>query len=184
MALLRQEVDPSEVGLDPKVLDRMDRYIAHEVAEGHLPGYLVSVARGGRVAHLTTHGHRDVAAGLPVEPDTLWRLYSMTKPVTSVAALLLVEEGRLGLDDPVADHIPTQLDHDLVDAADVVITLGCSEACPAVAGTRIEDWPIDDPKGQDSETVRRIVADLDTRVRELLAEVAPDLSLPPSVLAD
>ncbi|WP_338681134.1 serine hydrolase [Streptomyces acidiscabies] len=107
MALLRQEVDPSEVGLDPKVLDRMDQYIAHEVAAGHLPGYLVSVARGGRVAHLTTHGHRDVAAGLPVEPDTLWRLYSMTKPVTSVAALLLVEEGRVGLDDPVAQYIPS-----------------------------------------------------------------------------
>ncbi|HEY8979912.1 MAG TPA: serine hydrolase domain-containing protein, partial [Streptomyces sp.] len=107
MALLRQEVDPSEVGLDPKVLDRMDRYIAHEVTEGHLPGYLVSVARGGKVAHLTTHGHRDVAAGLPVESDTLWRLYSMTKPVTTVAALLLVEEGKLSLDDPVAHHIPS-----------------------------------------------------------------------------
>lgn len=102
MAQLRQEVDPGEAGLDAKALDRLDQHIAHYVDEGRLPGFLVAVARGGRVAHLTTHGRRDVAAGLPVEADTLWRLYSMTKPVTSVAALILVEEGRLSLDDPVA----------------------------------------------------------------------------------
>ncbi|MFJ9024345.1 serine hydrolase domain-containing protein [Streptomyces sp. NPDC102259] len=106
MALLRQEVDPSEVGLDAKALDRLDQHVAHFVDEGRLPGFLVSVSRGGRVAHLTAHGHRDIAAGLPVEADTLYRIYSMTKPVTSVAALILVEEGRLRLDDPVADHLP------------------------------------------------------------------------------
>ncbi|MFH8933136.1 serine hydrolase domain-containing protein [Streptomyces griseosporeus] len=106
MALLRQEVDPAEAGLDAKALDRLDRHLAHLVDEGRLPGFLVSVARGGRVAHLTAHGLRDVAAGAPVTPDTLWRIYSMTKPVTAVAALLLVEEGRLALDDPVERHLP------------------------------------------------------------------------------
>ncbi len=82
---------------------------------------------------------------------------------------------------PVTDHTPTKLDYDLVDAADVVVTLGCGEACPAVPGTRIDDWPVDDPKGRDVETVRRIVADLDARVRTLLGEVAPGRTLPPSV---
>ncbi|MFE0515347.1 serine hydrolase domain-containing protein [Streptomyces sp. NPDC058964] len=106
MAQLRQEVDPGEVGLDAKALDRLDQYFARHVDEGRLPGYLVALARGGRVAHLTTYGHRDIAAGLPVEPDTLWRIYSMTKPVTAVAVLLLVEEGRLSLDDPVDRHLP------------------------------------------------------------------------------
>ncbi|MFH8799040.1 serine hydrolase domain-containing protein [Streptomyces sp. NPDC017936] len=106
MALLRQEVDPSEAGLDAKALDRVDRHVARLVDEGRLPGFLLAVSRGGRVAHLTTYGRRDIAAALPVEPDTLWRIYSMTKPVTSVAALMLVEEGRLSLDDPVADHLP------------------------------------------------------------------------------
>ncbi|MCI3270984.1 serine hydrolase domain-containing protein [Streptomyces cylindrosporus] len=110
MAQLRQEVDPGEVGLDVKALDRLDQHFAHYVDEGRLPGYLVAVARGGRVAHLTTHGRRDLAAGLPVEPDTLWRIYSMTKPVTTVAALILVEEGRLSLDDPVARHLPAFAD--------------------------------------------------------------------------
>ncbi|GAB2713505.1 serine hydrolase domain-containing protein [Streptomyces bullii] len=106
MAQLRQEVDPGEVGLDQKALDRLDRHLARHVDEGRLPGFLVSLARGGRVAHLTTHGLRDVAAGLPVGTDTLWRIYSMTKPVTAVAALMLVEEGRLSLDDPVDRHLP------------------------------------------------------------------------------
>jgi CubicO group peptidase (beta-lactamase class C family) len=106
MAQLRQEVDPGEVGLDAKALDRLDQHFAHYVDEGRIPGFLVSVARGGRVAHLTTHGRRDLAAGLPVEADTLWRIYSMTKPVTAVAALILVEEGRLSLDDPVAEYLP------------------------------------------------------------------------------
>ncbi|MFJ9814850.1 serine hydrolase domain-containing protein [Streptomyces sp. NPDC101151] len=106
MAQLRQEVDPGEAGLDAGALHRLDRHFARYVDEGRLPGCLVSVARGGRVAHLTTHGHRDLAAGLPVETDTLWRIYSMTKPVTAVAVLQLVEEGRLSLDDPVDRHLP------------------------------------------------------------------------------
>lgn len=106
MAQLRQEVDPGEVGLDAKALDRLDQHFAHYVDEGRLPGYLVAVARGGRVAHLTTHGFRDRAAGLPVEPDTIWRVYSMTKPVTAVAVLLLVEDGLLSLDDPVDRYLP------------------------------------------------------------------------------
>ncbi|MFF4018952.1 serine hydrolase domain-containing protein [Streptomyces sp. NPDC001843] len=106
MAQLRQEVDPGEGGLDGKALDRLDQYVADHVAEGRLPGFLVALSRGGRVAHLTVHGHRDVAAGLPVEADTLWRIYSMTKPVTAVAVLLLVEEGRLSLDDPLERYLP------------------------------------------------------------------------------
>lgn len=106
MAQLRQEVDPSEVGLDAKALDRLDQHFAHVVDEGRLPGFLVSVARAGRVAHLTTHGRRDRAAALPVESDTLWRIYSMSKPITSVAALILLEEGRLALTDPVSRFLP------------------------------------------------------------------------------
>ncbi|MXM65573.1 serine hydrolase [Streptomyces sp. HUCO-GS316] len=110
MAPLRQEADPAEAGLDAKALERLDRHFARYVDEGRLPGFLVAVSRGGRVAHLTVYGHRDIAAGLPVEAGTLWRIYSMTKPVTSVAALLLVEEGLLCLDDPLDRHLPAFAD--------------------------------------------------------------------------
>ncbi|MFJ3231763.1 serine hydrolase domain-containing protein [Streptomyces sp. NPDC086787] len=106
MAQLRQDVEAGEVGLDGRALERLDQYFTDLVGEGRLPGFLVAVARGGRVAHLTVHGWRDVAGGLPVEADTLWRIYSMTKPVTAVAVLLLVEEGRLALDDPLERHLP------------------------------------------------------------------------------
>lgn len=64
---------------------------------------------------------------------------------------------------------------------DVVVTMGCGETCPAYLGARYEDWPVDDPKGQDDATVRRIVADIDGRVRRLLAELVPGV-IPPSVL--
>ncbi|MEV0481603.1 serine hydrolase domain-containing protein [Streptomyces sp. NPDC050508] len=116
MAQLRQEVDPDEVGLDHKALDRLDQHFAHYVDVERLPGFLVSVARRGRVAHLTTHGYRDVAARLPVAPDTLYRIYSMTKPVTAVAALILMEEGKLSLDDPVGRHLPAFADMRVYDS--------------------------------------------------------------------
>jgi len=106
MGHLRQEVEPREAGLDPKALARLDRHFAHLVDNGRLPGYLVSLSRHGRVAHLTTYGCRDRAAQLPVETDTLWRIYSMTKPVTSVAALMLLEERHFQLDEPLAKFLP------------------------------------------------------------------------------
>jgi len=84
----------------------------------------------------------------------------------------------------VADHVPKLLDPELVRQSDVVVTMGCGETCPIFPGKRYEDWPVDDPAGQDVATVRRIVGDLDQRVRRLLSEVAPDLALPPALFAD
>jgi arsenate reductase len=84
----------------------------------------------------------------------------------------------LGLD--VSQETPKGFDPDGTYTA--VVTMGCGDQCPYFAGARYEDWPLDDPKGQDEATVRRIVADIDTRVRRLLADLAPDHDLPPSVL--
>jgi arsenate reductase len=66
---------------------------------------------------------------------------------------------------------PKLLTYDGVVEADIVVTMGCGEACPAVPGKRIVDWPLDDPKGQDVRTVRRIVDQIDARVRALLTEL-------------
>jgi CubicO group peptidase (beta-lactamase class C family) len=107
MGGLKAEVDPAEVGLDPERLARIDRHFARYVNDGRLPGWLVAVSRYGRLAHVSHYGSRDLEAGLPVEPDTVWRIYSMTKPVTSVAAMMLYEEGAFELTDPVSAFIPS-----------------------------------------------------------------------------
>jgi CubicO group peptidase (beta-lactamase class C family) len=100
------EVDPAEVGLSADRLDRLDRRMARYVDEGLLPGFQVVVARGGRIAHHRVYGHRDVEAALPVEHDTIFRIFSMTKPITSVAAMMLWEEGAFELTDPVHRYLP------------------------------------------------------------------------------
>ena len=66
---------------------------------------------------------------------------------------------------------PTLLTYEGVQQADVVVTMGCGETCPVFPGKRYEDWPLDDPKGQDVEVVRRIVDEVDARVRRLLADL-------------
>jgi arsenate reductase (thioredoxin) len=86
----------------------------------------------------------------------------------------------LGLD--TSREQPKLLTSEMIAGSDIAITMGCGENCPYVPGARYRDWPLEDPKGQDDATVRRIVGDIDTRVRQLLAELVPDLQLPPSVL--
>ena len=93
-------------GLDPARLPRIAAHFDRYVEDGRLPGWLALVHRDGEVVYEHASGLRDVEAGLPVESDTLWRLYSMTKPVTSVAAMMLWEEGHFELKDPIARFLP------------------------------------------------------------------------------
>ena len=86
--------------------------------------------------------------------------------VNPVVAEVLAERGF-----PVEDHVPTLLTYDGVQQADVVVTMGCGETCPVFPGKRYEDWQIDDPKDQPLETVRRIVDEIDRRVRDLAASL-------------
>src|SRR4051812_32098989 len=104
--VLRPDTDPAELGFDADRLERIDRHFDRYVDDGRLPGYLALVARRGRVVHVASAGKRDLESGAPVEPDTLWRIYSMTKPVTSVAAMMLWEEGAFELKDPIERWLP------------------------------------------------------------------------------
>jgi CubicO group peptidase (beta-lactamase class C family) len=103
---LTVSTDPAEVGLDAGRLERLDRRLSRWVDDGQLPGFLVTVARHGKLVHVGKGGKRDVEAGLPVEDDTRWRIFSMTKPITSVAAMMLYEEGAFELNDPIAKWLP------------------------------------------------------------------------------
>ncbi|SCX40595.1 CubicO group peptidase, beta-lactamase class C family [Klenkia marina] len=104
--MLTVENDPAAAGLDATRLARLDARLARWVDGGQLPGFLVTVSRHGDLVHVGARGHRDVEAGLPVTPDTIWRIYSMTKPVTSVAAMSLYEEGAFELTDPISRWLP------------------------------------------------------------------------------
>lgn len=102
--------DPRSLGFDPTRLARIDSHLARYVDDGRLPGWQVLVTRRGEVVHHSVHGLRDREAGLPVTEDTVWRIYSMTKPVTSVVAMMLWEEGAFALTDEVSRWIPSFAD--------------------------------------------------------------------------
>jgi CubicO group peptidase (beta-lactamase class C family) len=106
MSELKVEVDPAEAGFAADRLHRLDDNFARYVDDGRLSGWLLAISRHGKIVHVSHYGHRDKEAGLEVTPDTQWRIYSMTKPVTSVAAMMLYEEGRFELTDPVSKFIP------------------------------------------------------------------------------
>jgi CubicO group peptidase (beta-lactamase class C family) len=107
MTAIQIDVEPSEVGMSQSRLDRLDRHFRRYVDDGRLTGWLLAVARQGKVVHLANHGMRDREATSPVTTDTVWRLASMTKPITSVAAMMLYEEGAFELKDPISKWIPS-----------------------------------------------------------------------------
>jgi len=97
---------PQNIGLDPQRLDRLTLAIKRELAEGKLPGMVVAVARRGKIVYSEALGRQDKANNVPMKPDTIFRIYSMTKPLVSVAAMVLVEEGVVQLTDPVSKFLP------------------------------------------------------------------------------
>jgi CubicO group peptidase (beta-lactamase class C family) len=106
MPRLETEINPSDAGFSADRLDRIDHHFAEYVDDGRLPGWQVAVSRGGNVVHSATYGSRDVAEGLDFESDTIVRMFSMTKPITSVAAMMLYEEGAFQLKDPISKWLP------------------------------------------------------------------------------
>ncbi|MBW4090788.1 MAG: beta-lactamase family protein [Proteobacteria bacterium] len=99
-------VAPEEAGLSPAGLDRLGAALQARIDAGHIPGAVALIGRGGRIGYLRAFGRRDPAAPDPMTEDAIFRIYSMTKPIVSVAAMMLWEEGRFLLSDPVANYIP------------------------------------------------------------------------------
>lgn len=99
-------VEPHEVALSQERLARLDRAVAKAAAERNIPGGVILITRQGSVAHLTSFGLADRATQQPMRDDSIFRIYSMTKPVVSVALLTLYEEGKFQLDDPLELYIP------------------------------------------------------------------------------
>lgn len=100
------KTQPLKAGFSLERLARINAYFEREVALKRIPGAIVLIRRRGQTAYYESFGVRNVATGAPMTPDTIFALYSMTKPITSVAAMMLVEEGKLALDDEVGKYIP------------------------------------------------------------------------------
>ena len=98
--------EPREVGLSAGGISKIEPFVQRYIDERRLAGAVTIVAKSGKVVHFSAQGMQDIAAEKPMRKDTLFRIYSMTKAIASVAAMVLVEEGKLGLDDPVAKYIP------------------------------------------------------------------------------
>ncbi|MCY4571060.1 MAG: serine hydrolase [Candidatus Poribacteria bacterium] len=99
-------VEPEAVGLSTERLSRIDKVMETHVAQQKIAGGVTLLARHGKIAHLGTYGMMDVEAGKPMTPDTIFRIASMTKPITSVAVMMLYEEGHFRLNEPVSRFIP------------------------------------------------------------------------------
>jgi len=97
---------PEDVGLSSTRLSRIDGWMDALVASGKLPGLSVAIARRGRLAYARCTGLADIARAVPYAPETMVRIYSMTKPITVAAILMLYEEGRFQLDDPISKFLP------------------------------------------------------------------------------
>ena len=101
---------PEDVGMCRDRLQRLGERLEADIAEGDLPGAVALVARRGRIVHYKAYGRRDPRGPDPMQRDTIFRIYSMTKPITSVAAMMLVEEGRLDLAAPLSHYLPAFAD--------------------------------------------------------------------------
>src|SRR5947199_415525 len=98
---------PEQAGMSKAALDRLENHLKQRYVDaGRFPGTQLLIYRRGKVVHSTVKGFADLERKAPVKDDTIFRIYSMTKPITSVAFMMLVEEGRVALDEPVYKYIP------------------------------------------------------------------------------
>src|SRR5260221_2707163 len=97
---------PEDVGMSPDRLKRINEVVQQYIASNQISGAVTVVARKGRVAHFEAQGLMDIDAKAPMRKDAIFRMASMSKPVTGVAILMLMEEGKLRIGDPVSQFIP------------------------------------------------------------------------------
>lgn len=103
---MKTEIDPAEAGFAADRLARIDDHFQRYVDEKKLAGWHIAISRRGQLVHSSTAGHRDLAGGLEFTDDTVVRMFSMSKPITSVAAMMLYEEGLLELKSPISKWLP------------------------------------------------------------------------------
>ena len=104
------DTESGSLGFDVRSLVQVDTQLARYVDNGLLPGWLLLIGRGAGIVHLSTYGYRDIANNRPIEFDTVFRIYSMTKPVTAAAIMILVDDGLINPEDELSKFIPAFAD--------------------------------------------------------------------------
>ncbi|HXT78840.1 MAG TPA: serine hydrolase domain-containing protein, partial [Acetobacteraceae bacterium] len=126
--------NPEDVGLSSAALDRLSAALQERVAAGHVPGAVALVARHGKIAYHRSFGVLDPASGAPMRDNAIFRIYSMTKPIVSVAVMMLWEQGRLMLGDPIGKYLP-----ELASPKVGVVKGGVLETVPAERPITVQD---------------------------------------------
>ncbi len=123
--------DPATLGFDAAIFEKAKADLEADVKSGLIPGAVLLVAKGGQVVNVTTVGQEGPTDADPMSPETIFRIYSMTKPVVSVAAMQLVEGGKLALEDPISKYIP--------EFASPRVLVGNGETRPAAREITVRD---------------------------------------------
>jgi len=130
---------PEDVGLSSSRLNRIEEIFGGKVKAGEIPGYVALVARHGKVVYFEANGMQDPNAKKAMSRDSIFRIYSMTKPLTSVAAMILVEEGKIKLSDPVSTYLPELANLQVATNADTAKTAAELKTEPAKSQIRVLD---------------------------------------------
>lgn len=128
---IEMAADPAALGFDAAIFEKARADIEAGVAAGKIPGALFLVAKGGKVVNITAVGAEGPNDTDPVTPETVFRIYSMSKPIVSVATMQLVEQGKIGLDDPISKYIP--------EFANPKVLVGNGETRPATREITVRD---------------------------------------------
>ncbi|MCW5619727.1 MAG: beta-lactamase family protein [Burkholderiales bacterium] len=134
------EATPEEAGLSSERLERLSAMIEQAVDSGEIPGAVVMIARKGKLVYQRAFGVQDAAKGVPMTQDSIFRIFSMTKPIVSVSAMILVEEGKLGLHEPISRHLPEFKDMQIaVEGFDPVTGAQTFTTIPAKRSITVQD---------------------------------------------
>ncbi|NET37789.1 MAG: beta-lactamase family protein, partial [Cyanothece sp. SIO1E1] len=126
-----EKIKPESVGIAADRLARMDAVMREYVDKGQLAGVQTAIMRKGQLVHFDTYGYANVEEKKPLQDDSMWRIYSMTKPIVSVALMMLYEEGKFQLNDPVHLYLP--------DLKDLQVHQGGGQTIAAKQDIRVID---------------------------------------------
>ena len=156
---------PEALGMSTERLRRVHDVVRQQIEAGTISGAVTLVARDGRVVHFEAHGLRDVEERAPMTKDTIFRIASMTKPITGVAVLMMVEQGKVRLDDPLSRFIPEFKNMTVATARGATgpIPVDCDRAC---FERLIDQQPVD------QAPVESVPASREITIRDLLTHTA------------